>query len=385
MDEKNLSKKEIAEILKKKSKYNPLNQSDNLLNQKVNHMKKKYERVLVLGGGGVKGAFQIGTIKHLIEQGIKWDLIVGVSVGALTGSYLSMFNKHEIIEGVNQLEDFWRKQIKNDNIYKPRGPGFWKYAIAFFKKSVNSTEPLKKLIQENWDIDKLVKSDVDFMLGATSLLSGQYLNVNKYDPNITNWIMASSAFPILFPSVIIDGDEYIDGGLRNNVPINDVLQFDVKHIDVILCEPYGDHAKTLKRNKNLIDIIVRTTEILSDELFLNDLKEICFFNDISIDVYSPLQYLTSETLNFDQKLINEMIDIGYTSRRKVSAKTKYTSKASKELYEEIRKTNTSQKEVENGTKRRSFPPSAIITDSIGFSACKHESCTECEHIHKKKD
>lgn len=343
-------------------------------NVKTQTTKKKYDRVLILGGGGVKGAFQIGAIKALMEQGIKWDLIIGVSVGALTGSYLAMYNKDEIIEGVAKLEEFWRNKIKNETIYKPRGPGFWKYAIAFFKKSVNSTEPLRKLIEENWDFDKLKKSDVDFILGTTSLLTGRYENINKYHDGMTDWIMASSAFPILFPSIKIANNEYIDGGLRNNVPINDALQFDVKHIDVILCEPYGDHAKSLKKNKNLIDVIVRTTEILSDELFLNDLKEICFYQDIAIDVYSPVKYLTSETLNFDQALINEMVDIGYTSRRKVSVKRKNWSRyaiTSNQQQED------SEKERGAGTGRNSFPPAAIVTDSLGISACKPGNCNTC--------
>jgi len=341
-------------------------------NVKTQTTKKKYDRVLILGGGGVKGSFQIGAIKALMEQGIKWDLIIGVSVGALTGSYLAMYNKSEIQEGVDKLENFWRTKIKNDTIYKPCGPGFWKYAIAFFTKYVNSTEPLRNLINENWDFEKLRRSDVDFILGTTSLLTGRYENINKYHEGMTDWIMASSAFPILFPSIKVANDEYIDGGLRNNVPINDALHFDVKHIDVILCEPYGDHAKTLKKNKNLIDVIVRTTEILSDELFLNDLKEICFFQNINIDVYSPVSYLTSETLNFDQKLINEMVDIGYTSRRKVSVKrrswSRYASTKDQQTQEEA--------ERANGTGRTNYPTDAVVTDSLGISANK------CDTIEK---
>ena len=320
--------------------------------------KKRYSRVLILGGGGVKGAFQVGVVKSLIEQGIKWDLIIGVSVGAITGSYLAMYSKEELIDGITKLEDFWRTKIRNDTIYKPRGPGFWKYAIAFFTKSVNSTEPLRQLIDENWDFNKLRKSNVDFILGTTSLLTGIYKNVNKYHDGMTDWIMASSAFPILFPSIKIANEEYIDGGLRNNVPINDALQFQVDHIDVILCEPYGDHAKTLKKNKNLIDVIIRTTEILSDAVFLNDLKEICYHNNMSIDVFSPLNYLTSDTLDFDAKIINQMIDIGYTSVRKVSVKRKF--------YHENNKDN--KKKITFGSTRRSqFPRETVVTDSLGIS------------------
>lgn len=305
---------------------------------------KKYKRVLILGGGGVKGAYQVGVIKKLAEQGIKWDLILGVSVGAITGSYLAMFNQNNIIEGVKNLENFWRKKINNDSIYKPRAPGFWKYAIAYFKKSVNSTEPLKKLINENWNFDKLKKSDVDFILGTTSLLTGIYYNVGKHQSNLTDWIIASSAYPILFPSIKIGNDEFIDGGLRNNIPIHDALMHEVEHIDVILCEPYGDHAKTLQKNKNVIDVIIRTTEILSDAVFLNDLKEICYHNNMSIDVYSPLKYLTSETLDFNSKVINEMLDIGYNSFRLVSVKKK-NYETNKQNWETCKSITCSKTEV----------------------------------------
>jgi len=69
------------------------------------------KRALILGGGGSKGAFQVGKLKQLVEQGYKWDQITGVSVGAINALFLGMFSKKD--------QDFGVKPCSAMGIYLP--------------------------------------------------------------------------------------------------------------------------------------------------------------------------------------------------------------------------------------------------------------------------
>ena len=90
---------------------------------------------LVLSGGGAKGAFQMMAEKYAREQkGYQWDIIAGVSVGALNGMMLAM-------EKYARLEELWwnitREQVMTGRL------NFWTaFRIAFGAKSVYSNAPL---------------------------------------------------------------------------------------------------------------------------------------------------------------------------------------------------------------------------------------------------
>ena len=64
---------------------------------------------LVLEGGGSKGAYQVGVLKALLENGYRFDAVTGTSIGALNGAILAQ-------DGLDRLEDFWR-EVKISSIF----------------------------------------------------------------------------------------------------------------------------------------------------------------------------------------------------------------------------------------------------------------------------
>ncbi len=77
---------------------------------------------LVLSGGGAKGAFQVGAEKYAREvKGYHWDIIAGVSVGALNGSMLAMAK-------YDRLFEIWNT-ISSDKVYTG-GFNLWSGAAA---------------------------------------------------------------------------------------------------------------------------------------------------------------------------------------------------------------------------------------------------------------
>lgn len=268
------------------------------------------KRALVLGGGGAKGAFQAGVIYNLAQK-TSWDTVFGVSAGAINGAAIAMYNKDDVIQAVEKLLTHWKEDISESNVYKK-----WfcieaiNYAIAYWKNGLYNTDPLKKFLYKNLD-EKLIKSsDVDYFLGTTSFTTGAYKLVNKREESLIEWILASASFPMAFPPIKIEGEFFIDGAIRNCVPIKDALATGAKHIDVIINDPFGGHVKTNKKPDNVLDVFVRTAEILSDEVFISDLRECCEHYNATIAIYSPEHYLTDNPLDFSYKKVNEMLEKG---------------------------------------------------------------------------
>src|SRR3970282_1559461 len=60
-------------------------------------MKRKL--AFVLGGGGARGALQVGALRAVLEAGYQPDLLVGTSIGAVNASYLAIngFNQESLV------------------------------------------------------------------------------------------------------------------------------------------------------------------------------------------------------------------------------------------------------------------------------------------------
>ena len=75
-------------------------------------------KALILSGGGAHGAFQVGVIKRLAELGHQWDLVAGVSVGAINAMQMAMYAPKDHLQAARELEQFWYNIRGNDTIYR---------------------------------------------------------------------------------------------------------------------------------------------------------------------------------------------------------------------------------------------------------------------------
>lgn len=274
------------------------------------------KRALILSGGGSKGSFQVGKLKQLVEQGYRWDQITGVSVGAINAIYLGMFNKHEQHFGVLQLENLWRTKINgNSSVYDHWLPGSLTYVASLWKGSLFDTSPLRSLIEMNVDIDKVKQSNVPIHIGVCSLNSGKFKTVLATESNIIDYVMASSSFPIAFPTIEIDGEVFTDGGIRNTVPIRTAIASGVSEIDVIINNPLelGIARVSSSKLRSLTSKVFRTIDILSDEVLVSELHELCLQNNITLRIHAPASHSEKHPLDFDKDHISKLIELGYKS------------------------------------------------------------------------
>lgn len=184
---------------------------------------------LVLGGGGARGAYQLGVYQAFLEAEVSFDLVVGTSVGGLNGGL--------ILEGnLEKAKELWC-QIENNQIldfdYK-KEPDFL-YRGEFLKKVLLnagiSAAPLKKLIEDYVEPEKIQSATADFYVVTTEVpqLKEVVVDVKKVPKEeFSDWLVASASF---FPGMAltcIQGQNYMDGGYKNNLPQDVALQHGAK-------------------------------------------------------------------------------------------------------------------------------------------------------------
>ena len=178
--------------------------------------KKSQKTALVLSGGGSRGAYQAGAWRALEELGIKFDMVVGVSVGAINGA---MVVQDERVFS----EDLWRHIEANDVFKVEAGAQPIDYATEALKQGGVSSEPLQKLVDKYILDDVIRESPIDFGLLTVEMPAYKLHYLWKDDipkGQIPDFVVASaSVFPGVKPKEI-DGKHYVDGGAGNSMPIH---------------------------------------------------------------------------------------------------------------------------------------------------------------------
>ena len=200
-------------------------------------MNKEY--AIVFAGGGTKGSYQVGVIKALKELKIKIVAVSGASIGSINGALLVQGDedKLESIYGNIRMQDVLKisdkRKITDDNIFNPKN------AIKLLEEYISSkgisNEPLRKILEDNINLDKIYNSKIDF--GFITYDTKKKKGVELYKEKIPrdkmiDYLLASSCFPIFKPQKI-GNNEYLDGGLSNNMPISLLLDKGYKNIILI--------------------------------------------------------------------------------------------------------------------------------------------------------
>ncbi len=182
----------------------------------------------VLSGGGNLGSVQAGMLQALFRAGIKPDLIVGTSVGAVNGGWIAGRGRDA---DITELADVWRGLRRTDVFPTQLFGGL----LGFVGKSdhlVPSTG-LRKILKRELNFDRLENALIPFHVVATNLLSG--LDVLLSRGNAIDAICASAAIPGVFPAVEMNDMTLVDGGVVNNCPISHAIHLGATEVWVLPC------------------------------------------------------------------------------------------------------------------------------------------------------
>jgi NTE family protein len=226
---------------------------------------------LVLSGGGARGAYQVGVLSGLVEEGFLrggapgFDVVVGSSAGSINAAVLAA-NARDLPGGTTLLERLWSEiephQVFRTDLRSLGGIGIrWVRDLSFggllrgvAPKSLLDTAPLRDFLSSHVrfeEIEASVESGAlrALAMPATDLYTADGVVFLHAAPDVPLWrrgrwsvertrirvehLMASSAIPIFFPTVEIEGRHFGDGSVRNTAPLSPAINLGADRIVAI--------------------------------------------------------------------------------------------------------------------------------------------------------
>jgi NTE family protein len=186
---------------------------------------RRWETAFVLGGGGVLGAHEVGMLQALTEAGIRPDLIVGTSVGAINGVLVAA----DPDRAVSRLGKLWRDRAVGEAF---GGSLFGRVAtLARSGTHLHSNAPLRHMLEELLPVRRIEDLAIPFQCVAASVerAAAHWFT----DGPIVSAVLASAAVPGLLPPVRIGGEHFFDGGLVHSIPVGRAVSLGAREVYVL--------------------------------------------------------------------------------------------------------------------------------------------------------
>jgi len=238
---------------------------------------------LVLQGGGALGSYQAGVYEALASSEYCPDWVAGISIGAINAAIIA---GNAPKDRVPRLRRFWEDITAPTELW-PQASGVfgaWQrwtsaaMAVAFgqpgffsplqsWQSSGNSvsyysTKALKATLERLVDFDRINSGkEMRLSVGAVNLESGDFSYFDSHDMAIRpEHVMASGALPPGFPPIEIDGEQYWDGGLFSNTPLQYMVDYYPRRSRVIFQVDLFP-ARARRRPTNLDEVAEREKDI----------------------------------------------------------------------------------------------------------------------------
>ncbi|NHN57406.1 patatin-like phospholipase family protein [Calidifontibacter sp. DB0510] len=191
----------------------------------------------VLGGGGVLGATQIGSLRALFERDIRPDLVVGTSIGAVNGAFVAA---NPSVEGLDDLAGTWSHLTSVRGIFEKStrsasmsstGKRRSRVRAGRLRTHVYAAGSFLRLLREELPVTTFEELAVPFQCVAASV-----------ERSVAHWfssgplaegVLASCAVPGLFPPIKVGDEHFFDGGLVHSIPVGRAVQLGAERIYVL--------------------------------------------------------------------------------------------------------------------------------------------------------
>jgi len=303
---------------------------DNNIPGKLKKKPFKGKKALVISGGGSKGAWAGGVIQYLLEDKEKdYDLYVGTSTGSLLAPLSSIRELSILKEGYTSItsEDVFSLNPFNEDGSIRKWNAIKR--VLKTKKTLGETDNLRDLIKLHFKekhFEKLYKSDKEVIAVVSNLTDkrAEYKSSNesKYE-DFVDWLWASCNAPIFTSMLEKDDNQYADGAIYEQIPIQVAIENGATEIDVIVLSPEGFGVVKRKKINNLLQYFFRLIEILmrkiaKDNVDLEKLKS--HGREIDINIYYTPYSLTDNSLVFKKEEMLRWWQEGYINAKSGNVK-----------------------------------------------------------------
>jgi len=206
---------------------------------------------LVLQGGGALGSYQAGVYEALASSAYLPDWVAGISIGAINAAIIAGNAPERRVERLRKFWDditattkmwpsvpagplaAWQNEASalttvmfgQPGFFAPRPPLYWFSPDQYVSYYVTSS--LKQTLERHVDFDRINRTkDTRLSVGAVNVRTAQFSYFDSEKMTIRpEHVMASGALPPAFPPVEIDGEQYWDGGLFSNTPLQYMVDY----------------------------------------------------------------------------------------------------------------------------------------------------------------
>src|SRR5216683_2914720 len=284
-------------------------------------------KALVLSGGGSKGAYEVGALQYLlVDAKMQYEILCGVSVGALNTSFLSMYPIGQEVLAMQGLKALW-DGLNTKSIYRQWFP--LSYLEALWKPSVFNSKPLQNIVRTKLDPVKIKTSGHKLRIGACGLDTGEYRLFDENYDKIQEAVLASAAFPAMLLPIQLEGQLWTDGGVKSVTPIKAAIDAGATFIDVVMCSPPNDASSKFMAKTNAIAVAQRAIDLMGDQIEDNDLKICNLVNNIvslwgmpdkrhiELRIIRPNSIILKNSLDFNPINLQRMFSQGYQDAKTI--------------------------------------------------------------------
>ena len=257
---------------------------------------------VVFGGGGAKGAAEVGVIKALEEIGIKPDYVVGTSMGAVIGSlYAAGYTAGEIEQML--LNEEWMWIYSKSKILQFSD----ERSILGLVKGPYFREQLDKVLSEK-GAHLFRHIQTPFVCVTTDISHNQFKEVDMYEGVVAEAVRISMAYPVPGNAPInMDGMSLADGGIVNNLPVN--VAREKGKVDIVIAIDLQQGDEEFNLGLPTLGVITKWLNTRPD--IPRRLKNI---DDADIYIHPKLNGFSIK--DYEPHSLSQMIEIGYKTTMK---------------------------------------------------------------------
>ncbi|WP_205473038.1 patatin-like phospholipase family protein [Nocardioides sp. SYSU D00038] len=220
----------------------------------------------VLGGGGVLGAVEVGMLRALLERGVRPDLVLGTSIGALNGAMVAREPEPSVVD---RLTELWRDAgSQGREVYGDRPLRTVRRAVAT-GTHVWSARPLVRRLREEFGETTIEELPVRLQVCAASI---ERAAEHWFDSGpLVDAVVASAAVPGLLPPAKVGDEHFLDGGIVNSIPLGRAVRLGATRVFVL---QVGRIDRPLTPPRRPWEVARVSFEIARRHRFVRELEEL---------------------------------------------------------------------------------------------------------------
>ena len=242
----------------------------------------------VLSGGASLGAIQVGMLRVLYERGIRPDLIVGTSAGALNGAFIA--SRPQTVETGDALAAVWR-HLRRGQAF-PVNPVTGLLGFLGAHDHLVPASGLKHLVERHMERSRLEDLPIPLHVVAVDVITGEELRLSAGD--LTAALLASAAIPGILEPVAWGERTLMDGGVANNTPISHAVELGAERIYVL---PAGHACSLEKPPGKALGMALHAISLLVQRRLIDDVDR--HRDDAQLVVLPPPCPLRIQPIDFD--------------------------------------------------------------------------------------